>query len=291
LIPRRAYTVPLPSGQSLVLGQRTCVMGVLNVTPDSFSDGGRFLDPSIAADAALEMAEAGADVIDIGGESTRPGSEAVSEAEERARILPVVRAVARQVRIPLSIDTYKADVARAAIDEGVTIINDISGLQYEPAVAGVAAASRAALVLMHTRGRPADMYERAHYGDVVREVAQELAGSIRIAQEAGVSREALIIDPGLGFAKHTAESLDVLARLDHAPLLALGLPMLVGPSRKSFLTSGIGKLPPVERDWATAAAVAVAIVLGAHIVRVHRVREIVQVARVTDLLCEHRFGP
>jgi dihydropteroate synthase len=264
-------------------------MGVLNITPDSFSDGGRFLDPGRALAAAVEMAESGADVIDIGGESTRPGSQPVSADDELARILPIVKAVARHVRIPISVDTYKADVARAALAEGAALINDISGLLYEPVLGGVAASTGAGLILMHTRGRPADMYELAHYDDVVGEVARELAASVDVALRAGVAREALIIDPGLGFAKHTKESLDVLARLDAPPLTALDLPILAGPSRKSFLTSSFGKSEASERDWATAGAVAAAILLGAHMVRVHRVREMVQVARVVDLLCSHRW--
>lgn len=285
---RRRYVVPLPGGRVLALGERTLVMGVLNVTPDSFSDGGAFLDPARAVDAACRMVEAGADLIDVGGESTRPGAPPVEAAEERRRVVPVIDAVARQVAVPVSVDTSKADVARAALDVGAAIVNDISGLTYEPGIAAVVAAAGAGLVLMHTRGRSADMYARADYADVCGEVAAELSASLALALDAGVSREAVILDPGLGFAKRAEQSVEALARLDAAALASLDRPWLVGPSRKSFLQAAIGETPPAARDWATAAAVALAIAFGAHIVRVHRVAEMVQVARVADLLLARR---
>lgn len=280
--PRRAYVVPLPGGRELVLGSRTLVMGVINVTPDSFSDGGLRLDPGEAVDAGLAMVEAGADILDIGGESTRPGADPVDAAEERRRVLPVVSALARQTRVPLSIDTYKADVAAAALDSGASIVNDISGLRYQPELSRVAAAAGAALVLMHMRGRSKAMYEAAEYRSVAEDVAAELREGLETAIERGVPRAAVILDPGLGFAKRADQSFEVLAKLDAPALTALDRPWLVGPSRKSFLTSAAGPLSPAERDWATAAAVAVAVLLGAHIVRVHRVAEMVQAARVAD---------
>jgi dihydropteroate synthase len=280
--PRRAYVVPLPGGRELALGPRTLVMGVINVTPDSFSDGGLRLDPAAAIDAGLAMAEAGADILDIGGESTRPGADAVDAAEERRRVLPVVSGLARQASVPLSIDTYKAEVAAAALDAGASLVNDISGLRYEPELARVAAAAGAGLVLMHTRGRSKAMYEAAEYRSVVDEVAAELRESLDRAVERGVPREAIILDPGLGFAKRADHSFEALAHLDALPLVALDRPWLIGPSRKSFLTAATGPIPPEARDWATAAAVAVAILAGAHIVRVHRVAEMVQAARVAD---------
>lgn len=280
--PRRTYAVPLPGGRELALGSRTLVMGVINVTPDSFSDGGLWLDPGVAVDAGLAMVEAGADILDIGGESTRPGADPVGAAEERRRVVPVVSALARQTRVPLSIDTYKAEVAAAALDSGASIVNDISGLRYQPELAGVVAAAGAALVLMHTRGRSKAMYEAAEYRSVADEVAAELRQSLETAMGRGIPQSATILDPGLGFAKRAEQTFEVLARLDSPALTALDRPWLVGPSRKSFLTSATGSLPPAERDWATAAAVVVAVLLGAHIVRVHRVAEMAQAARVAD---------
>lgn len=287
-MPRRHYTVPLAGGRTLALGGRTLVMGVLNVTPDSFSDGGTFFDPQRAVDEALRMVEAGADLIDVGGESTRPGAAIVDAAEERRRVVPVVEALARRVAVPLSVDTSKAEVARAALGAGAALVNDISGLSYEPGLAAVVAATGAGLVLMHTRGRPADMYAQAAYDDVCGEVGVELRASLDRALAAGIAREAIILDPGLGFAKRAEHSVEALAGLDAEAFVALDRPWLVGPSRKSFLQAAIGETAPGDRDWATAAAVAVAIVVGAHIVRVHRVPEMVQVARVTDLLLASR---
>jgi dihydropteroate synthase len=255
-------------------------MGILNVTPDSFAEPSPRLDPAEAIDAALQMEAAGADIIDVGGESTRPGSDPVPAAQELARVLPVL-SLARRLRVPLSVDTYKADVARAALDAGAAIVNDVSGLRYDPELARVVAERRAALVVTHTRGRPKTMYEEAVYGDVIGEVADELQASVTAAMREGVSLERVIVDPGLGFAKRATHSYGVLARL---PELAARLdrPVLIGPSRKSFLSEAVGDRPPVERDWGTAAAVTAAVLAGAHIVRVHRVAEMVQVVRVAE---------
>ncbi len=285
MYPRRAYRVTLPGGGSLPLGERTLVMGVLNVTPDSFSDGGLHADPARAVDAALAMIAAGADLIDVGGESTRPGAAPVDVAEERRRVLPVIRVLARQATVPISIDTTKADVARAAVDAGAAILNDISGLRYDPAVARVAAESGAPLVLMHMRGRPADMQVSAVYADVVGEVLRELADVVARAVRAGVQREQIIVDPGIGFAKRAPHSLALLARLPE--LATLDRPLLVGPSRKSFLEAAVGARHTGARDWATAGAVAAAVLLGAHIVRVHAVAPMVDVVRVADALRLH----
>ncbi len=285
---RRLYTVPLPGGRHLALGQRTLVMGILNVTPDSFSDGGRYDDPGRAVDRALEMLSAGADIIDVGGESTRPGAPAVDAAEERRRVLPVVEALARNRGVLVSIDTTRSAIAAACVDAGAVIINDISGLRYDPAIATVAARTDAALVLMHTRGHHRDMYAQAHYGSVVDEVANELRGSLDQALAAGVPREAIVLDPGIGFAKAAAHSWGVLADGDAPPFLALDRPLLVGPSRKSFLQTAIGDVPAARRDPATAAAVTAAILFGAHIVRVHDVEGMVQVARVADMISATR---
>jgi len=279
MIRRCRYSVPLPDRPPLQLGEKTLVMGVVNVTPDSFSDGGCWQDPSRAADHAMEMESAGAALVDIGGESTRPGAVALSTQAELDRVVPVLERLAGFVRVPVSIDTYKAEVARVAIDHGATIVNDISGLLYDPALAAVVADRNAGLILMHNRGHSRDMYRQACYVDVGAEVASELSGSIDTAVRAGVSRSRIIIDPGLGFAKRTEHNYAALTALDR--LAALDRPVLVGPSRKSFL-AGTDVLGPDDREWGTAAAVTAAILQGAHIVRVHRVPEMVQVVEVAD---------
>jgi dihydropteroate synthase len=278
--PRHSYLVPLPHGSGLSLGERPLVMGVLNVTPDSFADAERF-SAGRAIEAALEMEAAGADIVDVGGESTRPGSAAVPADEELRRILPVLRGLAGRLKIPLSVDTYKADVARAAVGEGAALVNDISGLRYDADMARTIAECRAALVLMHTRGRSNDMYAQAHYGDVVEDVAGELRDSLSAAANAGVPLERIVIDPGIGFAKRPAHSYGLLARIAELAAL-LQRPVLVGPSRKSFMREALGDRPPIERDWGTAAAVTAAVLGGAHVVRVHAVAEMVQVVRVAE---------
>jgi dihydropteroate synthase len=256
-------------------------MGILNVTPDSFADGGvHFDDVDRAVEAGVRMAAEGADIIDIGGESTRPGAEPLPVKEELRRVLPVVERLARRVQVPISIDTYKAAVAREALNRGATIINDVSGLQYDPELGQVAAASGAALILMHTRGRSSGMYDLAVYEDAAQDVARELAEAIARAAGAGVSRDAIIVDPGLGFAKRAEHSYNVLARLD--TLIPLDRPILSGPSRKSFLKAALGERGPAGREWGSAAAVAASVLFGAHIVRVHGVREMVDVVRVAD---------
>ena len=255
-------------------------MGILNVTPDSFGESRPGFDPRAAVDAALEMEAVGADIIDVGGESTRPGADAVAAAEEAARVLPVICGLAGRLKVPISIDTYKADVARAAVGEGAAIVNDVSGLQYEPALGGVVAATGAALVLMHTRGRSKGMYDHANYQDVVADVIVELGESIARAIGAGVARERLLVDPGIGFAKRPAHSYGVLAGIPE--FAALDRPILVGPSRKSFLREALQDRPAPERDWGTAAAVTAAVLGGAHIVRVHAVAEMAQVVRVAE---------
>jgi dihydropteroate synthase len=277
---RLAFTIPLPSG-ALTLGDRCLVMGILNVTPDSFAERSRLLDAGESVDAALRMEAEGADIIDIGGESTRPGADALSEADELARVLPVIAALAARLHVPISVDTTKARVAQAAVGAGAAIVNDVSGLRYEPALARAVAGSGAALVLMHMRGRPKSMYAEAVYGDVVVDVARELGESLQRARDSGVPDACLIVDPGIGFAKRPAHSYGVLARLPELAS-ALGRPVLVGPSRKSFLSGAVGDRPAIERDWGTAAAVTAAVLAGAHIVRVHAVPEMSQVVRVAE---------
>ena len=280
MTPRASYTIPLPGEKPLQLGERTLVMGILNITPDSFSDGGRRMDPARAIEDGLEMIEDGADVLDVGGESTRPGADPLPAEEERRRVLPVIEGLARSARVPISIDTYKASVAREAVGRGATIINDISGLQYDPRLGSVAAESGAALVLMHTRGRSREMYEKAVYADVVREVIDELRAAITRATRAGVDRGQIIVDPGLGFAKQADHSYQLLAGLRR--LSELDRPILSGPSRKSFLKAALGERMPPDREWGSAAAIAASVLFGAHIVRVHGVREMVDVVRVAD---------
>jgi dihydropteroate synthase len=257
-------------------------MGVINITPDSFSDGGKALDPIHARDIAQAMEAAGADIIDIGAESTRPGAPPVGAAEELARVQPALAAIVPRISIPISIDTYKAGVAAAALDAGASIVNDISAFAYDPQMGSLVASRGVPAILMHTRGRPQDMYAHADYGDVVGEVIADLQRAVDRAVGNGVSRSQLIVDPGLGFAKRAEQSLDVLAGLER--FSSLGLPLLVGPSRKSFMTLTTGPLPVEERDWPTAAAVTAAILGGAHIVRVHAVEKIIHVVRVADAL-------
>ena len=281
IAPRKSYVVPLPGGGTLALGERTLVMGVINVTPDSFAESSPRVDQAAAIDLGLRMEAEGADLVDIGGESTRPGAEPVSAKAERARVLPVVGGLAGRLRIPISVDTYKAEVAHAAIDAGAALINDISGLRYDPALAHVVAEGGVALVLMHTRGRPTMMYAEAVYEDVIAEVVAELRAGIARATAAGVATAAVIVDPGVGFAKRPAHSYGVLARLPELAA-ALDRPVLVGPSRKSFLSEAVGGRPAPQRDWGTAAAVTAAVLGGAHIVRVHAVAEMAQAVRVAE---------
>jgi dihydropteroate synthase len=279
---RKHYRVPLPAGRELVLGERTLVMGILNITPDSFSDGGLHYDPQRAVDAGLRMIEDGADILDVGGESTRPGSAPVGVDEELRRVLPVVERLSRRTDTLISIDTYRARTAEEAVAGGATIINDISGLQYEPELGGVAARTGSGLILMHTRGRSSRMYEHAVYEDVVRDVSRELQEAMRRAHGAGVRPESIILDPGFGFAKRPEHSLALLGRLPE--LSALDRPILSGPSRKSFLKLAIGEREPQDRNWGTAAAISASVLLGAHIVRVHDVRAMVDVVRVADAI-------
>ena len=255
-------------------------MGVLNVTPDSFSDGGKTLDPAAALDVALAMEASGADIIDVGAESTRPGAPPISAEEEIARALPVLKAITKRLRVPISIDTYKSTTARVALDEGASIVNDISAFAFDPDLAPLVAERKVPAVLMHTRGRPQEMYAQAEYRDVVGEIMDDLHRSVDQAHARGVEFEQLIIDPGLGFAKRAPHSLAALVGLDR--LAELGLPILVGPSRKSFLAAETGPLSPADRDWPTAAAVTTAVLGGAHIVRVHAVAQLIHVVRFAD---------
>lgn len=274
--------MPLPDGRALDLGARTLVMAILNVTPDSFSDGGALLDPDAAIRAARRMVQEGADIIDIGGESTRPGAAPVSARDELARVVPVLEGLRGTIGVPISIDTYKAEVAERALALGAQIVNDVSGLTYDADLAGVVARRAAAVVLMHNRGRSADMYQLARYTDVVMDVAAELDQTAARAEAAGIRPDRIILDPGLGFAKRAEQTFELLAGLPG--LARLGKPILAGPSRKSFLRLPLGAVPSAERLWGTAAAVTASILHGAHIVRVHDVAQMVQVARTADAI-------
>jgi dihydropteroate synthase len=276
---RNHYVVPLPAGRTLELGRRTLIMGVINVTPDSFADGGVRFDPARAVEDGLRMMAEGADILDVGGESTRPGARALDAAEELRRVLPVIERLA-SAGVPVSVDTYKAVVAREAVARGAGIVNDVSGLQFDHELGEVVARSGAAVVLMHNRGRSDDMYRHAHYENAPMEIAAELRLAMARATDAGIPLESIIVDPGLGFAKRAEHSYAALAHL--GALAALDRPILSGPSRKSFLKGAIGDRPPDGREWGTAAAVAASVLLGAHIVRVHGVEQMVDVVRVAD---------
>lgn len=257
-------------------------MGIVNVTPDSFSDGGVHVDAEVAIRAALDMADAGADILDVGGESTRPGAGPLPIDEELRRVAPVIEAIARRTNVPISIDTYKSGVAERALDLGAAIVNDISAFAYDAGMAAVAARRRAPVILMHNRGRSANMYEFADYADVVADISRELSVRADAAMAAGVARNAIVLDPGFGFAKRAGHSLAALARL--AEFHALGFPLLSGASRKSFLQCGLGERAPDARIWGTAAAVTASVLAGAHIVRVHDVVQMVDVVRVADAI-------
>jgi dihydropteroate synthase len=254
-------------------------MGIVNVTPDSFFDGGRYDDPQRAVAHALRLVAEGADLLDIGAESTRPGAHPVDEQEELRRLLPVVAAVAKAVSVPVSVDTSKADVARAALDAGAVMVNDVTALQGDGAMVDVVAEAGAGLVVMHMQGTPETMQQAPHYDDVVGEIAQFLTERARFAMEHGVARDRIVLDPGIGFGKTLTHNLDLLANL-HA-FAELGFPVLVGPSRKGF----IGQLTYQTVDaraWGTAAVVALAVQQGARILRVHDVGPMRDVVRVAD---------
>lgn len=267
-------------GYSLDFSQKTHIMGILNVTPDSFSDGGLYFDESRAVDRARQMAADGADIIDIGGLSTRPGSEPVTVEEEIGRTVPVIEAIAAGMDVPISIDTYRAEVARAALGAGAAMVNDISGLRFDPEMSSLVAEHGVPVVLMHIKGTPRDMQKDPAYEALIPEIMDYLRESIRIAEEAGVARDMIVVDPGIGFGKTFDHNLEILNRLEEFTMLEK--PVLVGPSRKAFIGEILGGIPPAERVIGTAAAVCAAVLGGASIVRVHDVKEMADVVRVTD---------
>jgi dihydropteroate synthase len=269
-------------GKILDLGSRTAIMGILNVTPDSFSDGGRFAEFGPALAHAREMAAGGADIIDLGGESTRPGAEPLSEQAELDRIIPLTERLASELDIPLSVDTYKASVAAKALRAGASIVNDISGLRFSPDMAKVVADSGAAVVIMHIQGTPRNMQQNPVYKDVVGEILSYLEEGIGIALNAGVERDQILVDPGIGFGKTLEHNLEILNRLDE--FRVLGRPVLVGTSRKKFIGTVLDVPVPEQRREGTAATVALAIERGASVVRVHDVAPMAQVARMSDAI-------
>ncbi|NLW07890.1 MAG: dihydropteroate synthase [Clostridia bacterium] len=267
-------------------GQRTYVMGVLNVTPDSFSDGGKYFTLEAAVSRARAMVAAGADIIDIGAESTRPFSEAVSLAEELRRLLPVVEILAKELNVPISVDTYKAEVARQALVRGATIINDISGLRFDELMPEVVADFGCPVIVGHIKGTPKDMQKNPTYRDVVAEVKTYLQESVELAVRAGLPAAKVIVDPGIGFGKTTAHNLKILQRLYQ--FKTLGQPLLIGTSNKAFIGDVLDK-PVEERTFGTAATVALGIAGGADIVRVHDVRAMKQVTRMADAIVRGNY--
>ena len=267
--------------------ERTLIMGILNVTPDSFSDGGQFLSLDAALAQAEQMIAQGADIVDVGGESTRPGGEPVSVEEEIKRVVPVIEALSSRTSTPISVDTTKSEVARAALEAGAAIVNDISALRFDFYVADAVARAGAGLVLMHSRGTPATMHRMPPVADIMEEVTSSLRASIHMAERRGVARESIVIDPGIGFGKTQEQNLELIAKLDQLSSVFPEYPLLVGPSRKSF----IGRLladdtgtpvPSSERLHGTMAVVAIAVLRGAHIVRVHDVKAAVETIRVSE---------
>jgi dihydropteroate synthase len=296
-LARYAGEAPQPltiAGTTFNWGERTYIMGVINVTPDSFSGDGLGDDAESALARAERMIEEGADILDVGGESTRPGSEPVDAEEELRRVMPVIEGLAKRTDTPISIDTYKARVAEGAFSAGAHLVNDVWGLHMDPALAEVAARCQVPVVLMHNRSRPKDAvqterlggrYLGVEYEDLMADVMRELRESISLALKAGVEKEKIIVDPGIGFGKTVEQNLELMAELSQ--LKVLGRPILVGPSRKSFIGYTLD-LPPEERVEGTAAAVAIGIANGADIVRVHDVKETVRVARMADAMIRER---
>jgi len=285
---RKTHRLALRRGE-LALGRRTFIMGVLNVTPDSFSDGGKFLSVTRAAEHALKMQYEGADIIDIGAESTRPGSDEITVVEELARLLPVLEALRGKLKIPISVDTRNSSVAEIAIGAGAAMINDVSGLRHDPRIAEVAAKHRVPIILMHMRGTPRTMQKMPFAKDVMKDVLNGLRNSALIARKAGIAKNKIIVDPGIGFGKSFEQNYELLAKLNE--IAKLGYPLLVGTSRKGFLGKTLARngepAPAEKRIWGTAATVTASILGGAHIVRVHDVAEMAQVARVADSILDN----
>lgn len=279
VVARRSYDWRC-AGHTLTLGARTRIMGILNVTPDSFSDGGRYVAYKAAVAHGRRLAEEGADIVDVGGESTRPGAEVVDAEEETARVLPVIEALVGAVEVPISIDTYKASVAEAALRAGASIVNDVSGFRFDARMPEVVARYGAGVVLMHSRGTPGALHGLSPVPDITAEVEAGFRRSLVVAETAGIDLDCVVLDPGLGFGKTVEDNLLLLGVLPR--LAALGRPLLVGPSRKSFIGAVTDKPHPADRLLGTAAAVTAALMGGAHIVRVHDVAAMRECAAVVD---------
>lgn len=267
---------------SFDFSQKTYIMGILNVTPDSFSDGGQFFDKRSAIKRALQMVKEGADIIDIGGESTRPGSDPVPLEEELKRTIPLIEVLTKESNVPISIDTYKSDVAKRALDAGASMVNDISGLRFDPLMKSVVAQYKVPVVIMHIKGKPKDMQKDTVYEDLLLEIITYLKNSIDMAIKAGISEDKIIIDPGIGFGKTFEHNLEIIHNLQKFTVLEK--PILIGPSRKAFIGKILGDAPPGERLEGTAAAVAISIMNGANIIRVHDVKEMARVAKMSDAI-------
>jgi len=283
---RRRYTLQLPS-RTLILGERTLVMGVLNVTPDSFSDGGLYLQVDAAIERANKLEAAGADIVDVGGESTKPGSTGISVEEEMRRILPVLESLRGRLRIPISVDTSRAEVAAAAVNLGAEIVNDVTALRRDPPLAAVASKHKLSLILMHMRGEPRTMQKGPFARDVVRDVVSGLRGAVAKARQAGIPKSRIVLDPGFGFGKSYEQNYELLSRMPE--LARLAFPLLAGTSRKSFIGAALGGVPEGQRVWGTAATVVASILGGAHIVRVHDVAEMAQAARIADAVLNQKL--
>ena len=267
---------------SLDFNKKTYIMGILNVTPDSFSDGGQFFSEKKAIEHAARLVEEGADIIDIGGESTRPGSEPVPVEEEIRRTVPVIKAISKEIKVPISIDTYKSEVARQALDAGASIVNDISGLRFDPDMPKVVAEHGVPVIIMHIKGRPKDMQQNPFYEALIPEIMDNLRISIGLALKFGISEDKVIIDPGIGFGKTLEHNLEIIKNLKEFTLL--GKPVAIGVSRKAFIGKILGDAASHERLEGTAAAVAISIFNGANIVRVHDVKEMAKAAKAADAI-------
>ena len=274
------------AGRTLPIGEHTLVMGVLNVTPDSFSDGAQFLSPEKALAHAEQMLAEGADIIDVGGESTRPGAIVISPAEELQRVLPIIEELARRTTVPISIDTTKAVVARAALDAGAAIVNDISALRFDFHVADEVAKSGAGLVLMHSRGTPATMQRLPPVADIIEEVTSSLRSSVAMAERRGVRRESIVVDPGIGFGKTQEQNIELIAKVNQLAQVFPDFPILIGTSRKSFIGRLLDDAPVTDRLQGTMASITAAVLHGAHIVRVHDVKAAVETLRVADAISD-----
>ena len=282
-MPRKRYEWKLKD-RAIQLGDRTLIAGILNVTPDSFSDGGKYLDPDRAFARALELEEEGADIVDIGAESTRPGSARISEADELRRLVPVLKRLKNKLMVPVSVDTYKSGVAAKALELGAEIVNDPTGLTFDPQISRVVTQNDAGLILNHMRGTPETWAKLPPLPDVMGTILHDLDASVHRARGAGIDRSRIVIDPGLGFGKRKDQNFEILAHLSQ--LARLDIPVLIGPSRKSFLAQSTELLTA----FATASAVAACILGGAHIIRVHEVREMRAAADIADAILQSVAG-